>query len=370
MTVLQIGPYPPPFGGVQRNLVAIFKLLRRRGVPAAVINVTRHRQRDGDAVFFPKSALQLVRLLVRLPHEIIHIHFGGMLTLRMLGMWLVCTLLPGRRTVLTFHSGGYPSTPEGRAAGPRSLQAIVLRRFDAIIAVNQEIVAFLRRLGVAPGRIHLIAPHAFLVDEGVSGDLPDPMRGFFSNHSPVLLSVGMLEPEYDLGLQIGLLGELRQTWPRAGLVIIGSGALEADLRRQIQSRAHREHILLCGDVPHPDTMRALARADVVLRTTLYDGDAVSVREALHLGTPVIATENGMRPAGVRVIPVGDARALERAARSALATPRQSQSPEPTPDETNIEAVLELYERLHPARSRPLAAEDGLRTAQSKTVSVK
>ena len=45
-------------------------------------------------------------------------------------------------------------------------------------------------------------------------------------------------------------------------------------------------------------MQATARADVTLCTTLYDGDAVSVREGLDLGTPVIATENGMHPVGV------------------------------------------------------------------------
>src|SRR5438105_8526009 len=39
------------------------------------------------------------------------------------------------------------------------------------------------------------------------------------------------------------------------------------------------------------SLRAIADADVLLRTTLYDGDAISVREALYLGTPVVATDN-------------------------------------------------------------------------------
>ena len=44
MTVLQIGPYPPPHGGVQTNLVAIRDYLRAHGHSAPVINLTRFRR--------------------------------------------------------------------------------------------------------------------------------------------------------------------------------------------------------------------------------------------------------------------------------------------------------------------------------------
>ena len=55
----------------------------------------------------------------------------------------------------------------------------------------------------------------------------------------------------------------------------------------------------------------------MLRTTWYDGDALSVREALHFGLPVIATDNGMRPAGVRLIPPRDLKELLAAIDDAL-----------------------------------------------------
>ena len=67
----------------------------------------------------------------------------------------------------------------------------------------------------------------------------------------------------------------------------------------------RTHILLAGDVPHDVTLRAIEQSDALLRTTLYDGDSICVREALHLGTPVIATDNGMRPLGCDLFPAED-----------------------------------------------------------------
>jgi glycosyltransferase involved in cell wall biosynthesis len=62
----------------------------------------------------------------------------------------------------------------------------------------------------------------------------------------------------------------------------------------------------------------MRNADVMLRTTLFDGDAISVHEALYLGTPVIATDNGMHPEGVRLILNADRNALVREILAVLA----------------------------------------------------
>jgi glycogen(starch) synthase len=344
MRVLQLGPYPPPHGGVQSNLVAIRTFLLHQGIPCAVINITRHRKPASDNVYYPRTAFALMRLLPQLDYDIIHLHVGGMLSWRLLGLGLVCTLLPGSKSVMTFHSGGYPSTPEGKSIGQNSLAGFVLRRFDGVIGVNPEIISFLERLGVSSTRIRLIYPHSFLPEQQTSSALPEPLASFFATHNPVLISVGLLEPEYDLLLQIEALGQVRQKYPKGGLVMIGSGSLEQDLRCKIRGQPFAQHILLCGDVPHVATMQTISRAHVMLRTTLYDGDAVSVREALHVGTPVIASDNGMRPAGVRLIPKSDLPALLHAINESLAQPalRKEVSGH---DDSNLKAVLDFYREL-------------------------
>jgi len=343
MRVLQLGPYPPPHGGVQSNLVAIRTFLRRQGIPCAVINITRHRKPASDDVYYPRDTIGLMRLLLRLDYDIIHLHIGGRLSARLLGLALVCTLLRGSKSVMTFHSGGYPATPEAQATGPNSFAGFVLRRFDVLIAVNSEIVSFFRRLDVSAQQIHLIYPHSFLPEEQPSSALPEPLASFFAAHNPVLISVGLLEREYDLTLQIEALGQILQKFPTAGLVLIGWGSLEQELRDDIRSRLYAEHILLCGDVPHADTMRAISRAHLMLRTTLYDGDAVSVREALHLGTPVIASDNGMRPVGVQLVPKSELAALVNAIHEALAN-STSRRVAYGNDDSNLQAVLDVYRK--------------------------
>jgi glycosyltransferase involved in cell wall biosynthesis len=342
ISVVQLGPYPPPHGGVQSNLIAIERHLRSHGLRCAAVNLTRHRRADTDTVFYPRSASELVRLLWRLPHRIVHLHLGGNLTPRLLGLALCCTLLPGRKSVVSFHSGGYPDSPAGRTARRATLRGWIFRRFDCVIAVNSAIASMFRRFGVAPERLRTIAPHA--VDASQEAPLPEEMDSFFQRHDPVLITVGLLEPEYDLPMQIDVVERVRRRWPEAGLVIVGSGSLEAELQERIASRSWRDHVLLAGDVPHGATLAAIRRARLMLRTTLYDGDAVSVREALAFGVPVIGTDNGMRPAGVTLIPVRDSGALESAILREIEKERRP-SHAGEGEAENLEQILAAYRDL-------------------------
>jgi glycosyltransferase involved in cell wall biosynthesis len=325
---------------VQTNIVAIRNLLRSRGIGCVVINLHRHRTSRDEEVYHPASGAAVLGFLLRLRYDIVHLHLGGAVTPRLLGLAFACTAVPGSKAVLTFHSGGYASSPEGRTAGRRTLRGFVFRRFDRVIVVNREMEDLFRRFGVPGERVRMIAPHPLVKQPAAA--LPGEIERFFAAHSPVLVTVGLLEPEYELGLQIETLGRVRERFPRAGLLIAGSGSLEAELRAAIAAQPWAEHILLCGDVPHEATLAAIARADVFLRTTLYDGDSVAVREALHLGTRVVATDTGMRPEGVRLIPKSDAEGLRRAIAECVGVPR---APLAREEQDNIEAVLAVYREL-------------------------
>ena len=350
MRVLQLGPFARPHGGVQANLVAIRDFLLRRDIACPVVNLTRFRETESGDVYYPKNAFELLWRLLTLKYDVAHVHIGGDLSLRLAGLGVVCSLIPGRKTILTFHSGGYPSSEAARAAGPRTLRGFAVRRFDRLIAVNQEIADFFCRLGYPRDRTRLIAPHAIPALEGAAGGandataLPEPLRAFWQSHDPVLVTVGQLESEYDLPLQIDALGAIRDVHPRAGLAIVGAGGLERELRSRVNAAPYGEHVLLCGDVPRDATLRAVAQSRALLRTTRYDGDSIAVREALHVGTPVIATDNHMRPAGVRLIPIGSRIALERAVLDVLAQPPNATRAYEA-DEHNLEAVLEVYREL-------------------------
>nr|AYC79454.1 group 1 glycosyltransferase [uncultured bacterium] len=313
------------------------------------MHLAGNRRAEADEVYYPESAAATARLLISQPADILHLHIGGLLSGRLLGLCAFCGALPRRKSVLTFHSGGFCSSPEGQAITPRSVASFVFRRLDAIVAVNREIADFfVGRCRVPQDRVHLIPPHASIgATLKAAAELPKTLQQFFDLHDPLLLSVGLLEPEYDLPVQMETLGLVRMRHPRAGLVMIGSGSLETQLRARMAALPFSEHLLLAGDVPHKATLRAIRDCRLLLRTTLYDGDALSVREALEIGTPVIATDNGMRPPGCQLIPApAQPELLRDKIEALLAAPiPQAAAPQTPAGTENLEAVLKLYQSL-------------------------
>jgi len=349
LRVLQIGPYSKPHGGVQGHVVALRRYLQARGVSCEVVDLNRERRTDGAGVYGPRHAAELARLLLTLRYDVAHLHVGGNLTARLVGLALLCAGRPRSGSVFTFHSGGYPSSPEGRAARPRSLRGLAMRRFDRVVAVNEEIAAWFGQVGVPAERVRVIHPYA-LPAAPPAVEPPEPLRSFLARHRPRLVSVGLLEPEYDLPLQIEVLGRVRERFPEAGLVLVGSGSLEGELRRRIAAEPFGEHVLLCGDVERQVTLRVIADSDVMLRTTLYDGDSISVREAVHFGVPVVATDRAPRPEGVRLVPAQDPARISEAAEACLRNGAR-RPPRNEPREENLAALLALYEELARGRGR-------------------
>ena len=93
------------------------------------------------------------------------------------------------------------------------------------------------------------------------------------------------------------------------------------------------------------TLVAIRGCDAFLRTTRYDGDSISVREALALGTPVVASETGMRPDGIIPFPVGDAVALERAVGHALEARKRPLPASSEDGHANLDEVIAIYREL-------------------------
>ena len=110
-------------------------------------------------------------------------------------------------------------------------------------------------------------------------------------------------PEYGIALALQALARIRQDYSKAGLIFFGVGPEVAETLPDLAPV--RAHVLLAG-VLSPNVARGVMSVlNVFLRPTYFDGDSVSVREALALGIPVVASATGMRPASVVTFQVGD-----------------------------------------------------------------
>jgi glycosyltransferase involved in cell wall biosynthesis len=179
-------------------------------------------------------------------------------------------------------------------------------------------------------------------DENIN--VPAALDSFCKTHSPLLLAVGGLEKDYDPLMQIAAMRDIVRDLPNAGLMIVGGGSMQSEVESAVKNSGCADNICLAENVDHAVTLHLMRDADIVLRTTLFDGDAISVREALFLGAPVIATDNGMRPDGVELIGVGDKSALIERVKEITGRERPTKTTGRA-DTSNITKLLSIYNDL-------------------------
>lgn len=339
---MQIGPMPPPHGGVSTNMLAIHEHLVRKGHESRVVDVTeKGRKEDRPFVLKPRSAVGLLRLLSAIDADLLHYHIGGEFSLRLALLTLYCGVLPGKRSVVTFHSGGFARSAAGRARR-MSIRGVAFRSQDRVVGVNPEMLSMFEAYGVAPDRSRMILPFELKAPDA-STVVPAEFEEFVNSSKPLIISVGSLEKEYRHSAAIDALIPIFEKFPDAKMLIAGSGPMKHELEAKVAELDLGTKVLIAGNLDREVLLCLMARAGAMLRITDYDGDAISVREGLFLGIPVIATDNGMRPVGVRL--VSEAAGPDEIAASIMEAISQSNGRKPviTIPESNAAKVIELYE---------------------------
>jgi glycosyltransferase involved in cell wall biosynthesis len=111
--------------------------------------------------------------------------------------------------------------------------------------------------------------------------------------------------------------------PRAHLLLVGTGALKSELARRIGALGLQERVHLMGK--RSDVPELLNAADVFVLSSDYEGNPLSVMEAMAAGKPMICTAVGGVPELVEdgcglLVPPRDAQALSKAMSHLLENP--------------------------------------------------
>jgi glycosyltransferase involved in cell wall biosynthesis len=104
---------------------------------------------------------------------------------------------------------------------------------------------------------------------------------------PLLVAIGRLDWEKGFDRLLHAVGQLRTHFPRIHVVICGEGRERPRLTELMHALGLQEHVSIAGHVAEP--MPILASATAFVSSSLQEGFALTVAEALALGVPVIAT---------------------------------------------------------------------------------
>jgi glycosyltransferase involved in cell wall biosynthesis len=160
-------------------------------------------------------------------------------------------------------------------------------------------------------------------------------------HKPLLSTVLFFRPEYGFDLLVAGLARLKRLHPSVGCLVMGTGEQRAEAGKRVRESGLEESVLLLGDVNHDACLALISACDLFLRPTLEDGDSISVREALSLGVPVVASRVGTRPPGAILFQAGDVEDMLAKVELAFTVERGSQSQ----GAGCIDRLLEIYRQV-------------------------
>jgi glycogen synthase len=293
LDVALVGSYPPPHGGQSVHIRNLAMYLVGQGLKVRVLNMGSNKRIAEDGVVNIESSWALFKTLLRGPrYKAIHVHVSGPDDYGKLVPVAAAAAATMTRWFATVHSGNIVE----RVTASRSRRALtraLLRRAHRIVVVNRSILDGLRQF-VGGERMAIIPPFSVNVSQlKVSADL----ESFFAEHAPVITCVGQFDPVYGFEDAVRLMTEVRRRHARAGLLLIGDARHAGACQSLIADLSLGACVKVCGNRDYDECLAAINRAAVFLRPTLYDGDSMSVREALALGTPVVATATDFRPEG-------------------------------------------------------------------------
>lgn len=270
----------------------------------------------------------------------LHLHTNG----HNLKSWLIalwCGFAGQSRggCVLTLHSGMVPGYLYNSPGWRRRLAALTCSLYGQIVCVSPEIRDALLSLGVESQRIEVLP--AFMGTSCAEAS-PDPaLLAWIAGHEPLFSTVLFFRPEYGFNLLIECLARLSRVHPSLGCLVMGSGEQRAAAERRVREAGLEQNVLLLGDVDHEKCLKLMSACDAFLRPTFEDGDSISVREALALGVPVVASRVGVRPAGAILFHAGDVDEMLAAIASSLAVERANE----TQAVGCTERLIEIYRQV-------------------------
>jgi glycosyltransferase involved in cell wall biosynthesis len=171
-----------------------------------------------------------------------------------------------------------------RGASLRQCNAV-----DAVIAPSRQLADVLLGYGVERP-VHVI-PTGLNLEEFTGGD----RAAFRARHGipderPVMLLVGRVAHEKNIGFLLRVLAAVRASLPNVLFVIAGEGPAREALRRQVAAEGLSDNVLFVGYLDRRTKLRDCYRAaDVFVFASRTETQGLVLLESLALGVPVVST---------------------------------------------------------------------------------
>ncbi len=323
MRILQVTP-TLEMGGAERVVVSIVPHLLRWGHTVGVVAqydatgswIEKRLASQGIEVQFlgkrpgldVRMVPRIARAIGRFRPDIVHSHSSHVLRYA-----IPAVVLSARCPIVhTLHNlAEHESDSPGKI-----LQYVAFRAGVAPVAIGQAVADSMRRVyRLAPRRI--IANGIPVADFALPSESREALRAALAlpPGAPTFVAVGRLMEQKNHTALLHAFASDRLRAVGAHLLLVGDGELRRALEDTARELGLEGRIQFLG--VRPDVPRLLHAADVFVLASRWEGNPLSVMEAMAAGRPVVATAVGCVPELVsdstgRLVAPGDVAALESA----------------------------------------------------------
>lgn len=241
-------------------------------------------QRDISPLHDFLALLELTRIFLAEKPDLLHTHSSkagilGRLAAALAGVPVV---------VHTYHGFGFHDRQPPFVKGLYvSLERLCARFTDALVFVSKANIAYAAAHGIARPE------EAVLIRSGVAlGGLPAPvdaaklkMSAGVGMHKPVVVSIGNLKPQKNVGDFLEAAALTLRDLPEARFVFIGDGPQRRALEARAFALGLNDRFFFLGW--RRDAAQWLAAADVFAMTSLWEGLPRALVEAMKSGLPPV-----------------------------------------------------------------------------------
>lgn len=304
------GRIPPPIGGMAVHLRRLLPHLADAGIRIQMYSVGRPTPEHPQVTQVSHRRLRWLFDLMTGPCEPIHYVLSDNSFARFAASLL--SFFGKSKVVLRIGGESLEKAAGSNNILERLMVEFSVRQATAVVGVSERICSLARAMGA---RRVVLAPG--FIPESCDAPLPSEVEDFLaqSGSTAMLASGEVHDPKNDDLYGAYMLLDLLELAPDARLVFYayritsGSGP-EQLLAEEIRKRGLQDRFLLFRS--STDLQPAMRRCGLLIRPTTTDGDSNAIREALHLGLPVIASDCVDRPKGTIIFPTGNIERLHAA----------------------------------------------------------
>lgn len=295
--VLIVGSYPPPLGGVSVHIYRLHKMFKN----TEIFDLSQKSNFKGQSI------LKLSERLLKNDFDAVHLHSY---TLRFALLLLIMRILKGFKIIVTIHNARlFEKTTR--------IKKYILRKsfnkIDALVLVGPHILESYKQQNIKLPETVIIEP-AFLPpplseEDKILQTYPDELFTFIENHKPLITAnafqVVFYEDSdlYGLDMCIELTAKLKDDFPNVGFIFALANEHEKteyleEIRQRIKALGIENNFyFLTGQ---KELWPLFRKVNLMIRPTMTDGDALSIREAMYFGCPAVASDVCVRPEGTIV----------------------------------------------------------------------